>query len=74
MKVSNSLWIKAIGFNLLALTGLVLFLYALTGDFWRTVLASLLVFLVSHLSRKGSAYAAMAMQHRVIEIMEDEKK
>lgn len=51
MKVSNTLWIKSMGFNFLALTGLVLFLYALTGDFWRTVLASLLVFLVSHLSR-----------------------
>lgn len=71
MKESNTLWIKSIGFNLLAFLGLALFLYALTGSFSRTGLSLLLVVLISHLSRKGKAYAIMARQHHVVEIMED---
>ena len=73
MKESNTLWIKSIGFNLLAFLGLALFLYALTGSFLRTVLSLLLAFLISHLSRKGNAYAIMATQHHIVEIMEDKK-
>lgn len=71
MKISDTLWIKSMGFNLLAFIGLALFLYALTGSFSRTGLSLLLVFLISHLSRKGNTYAVMARQHHVVEIMEE---
>ena len=74
MKQSKVLWAKSFAFSLLALAAVFLLLYALTGNFFRSILGMVLIYLTNTLFKRSNALAFMAMQHRVIEIMEDEKK
>jgi len=73
MKQSQKLWAKSFAFSLLALAAVFLLMYALTGDFLRSVLAIVLVFLINKLFKKSNSLASMAMHHQVVEHMEDER-
>lgn len=71
MKQSKVLWAKSFAFSLLALAAVFLLLYALTGDFFRSIIGMVLIYLTNKLFKKSSALAFMAMQHQAREVMED---
>lgn len=71
MKQSKVLWAKSLTFSLLAMAAVFLLLYALTGNFFRSILGMALIYLTNKLFKRSNALAFMAMQHQAREVMED---
>ena len=71
MKQSVVLWFKSIMFSLLAVAAVLLLLYALTGNLFRSILGMVLIYLTNVLFKRSNALAFMAMQHQARESMEE---